>query len=171
MEKRINSYLPTLQLRLKTEKLKGSLPIHWINKFSNSRIIQENHQELWGVKVDFKSSQNTWTIDATPILQHMGFYSPTENPCVIMRENLKTKSSEYIVTCQDELYIASTIPEEILLILQDKCKITIYLHGKYPHDPGGTMICQLKKYLEKLYANVTLLFNDKLPTDLQISYY
>ena len=57
-----------------------------------------NNLELWGVNVDFKSYQNKWKIDA--ILQHMGFYSPTENPCVMMRENLKTKSYQYIVICQ-----------------------------------------------------------------------
>ena len=74
--------------------------------------------ELWGVNVDFKAYQKIWTVDA--ILQHMGFYSPTENPCVTMRENLKTQSSEYIVICQDDLYIASTTPEEIFHILQDK---------------------------------------------------
>ena len=44
--------------------------------------------KLQGVNVDFKSYQNKLMIDA--ILQHMGFYSPTENPCVMMRENLKT---------------------------------------------------------------------------------
>ena len=31
------------------------------------------------------------------------------------------------------------------------------------------MICQLRKYLEKLYIKITILFKDKLPTDLQIS--
>ena len=35
-----------------------------------------------------------WTIDA--ILQWMGFYPTTENPSVMMRENHKTKSCEYI---------------------------------------------------------------------------
>ena len=30
------------------------------------------------------------------------------------------------------------------------------------------MICQHRKYLEKLYVNITILFNDKFPTDLQI---
>ena len=77
-----------------------------------------NNLELWGVNVDFKSYQGKWTIDV--ILQHMGFYSPTENPCVMMRENLKTQCSEYIVICQDDLYVASTIPEEIFHILRDK---------------------------------------------------
>ena len=87
----------------------------------------------------------------------MGFYSPTENPSVMMRENLNTKSSEYIVNCQDDLYIASTTAGEIFHILQDKYKINIYLAGKYPHDPGGTMICQLRKYLDKLYVNINIL--------------
>ena len=60
-----------------------------------------------------------------------------------------------------------------LNILQDKYKIIInpdsYLEGSYPHNPGGTMICQLSKYLEKLYVNITILIKDKIPTDLQIS--
>ena len=89
----------------------------------------------------------------------------------MMRENHKTQSSEYIVICQDELYIVSTTPEEILNMLQDKYKINIYLQDNIPHDPGGINICQLKKCLEKLYANVNILFNkDKLPQDQHISY-
>ena len=91
----------------------------------------------------------------------MGFYPQTENPCVMTREKLKTKSYEYIVIYQDDLYIASTTLEEILNILQDKYKINInpdfYLGGKYQHDPGGTMICQLRKYLEKLYVSIAIL--------------
>ena len=43
----------------------------------------------------------------------------------MMRENLKTKNTEYIVIYQDNLYIASQTPEEILNILQDKYKINI----------------------------------------------
>ena len=50
----------------------------------------------------------------------MGFYSPAENPSVMIRENLNTKSSEYIIISQDDLYIASITPEEIFHILQDK---------------------------------------------------
>ena len=41
----------------------------------------------------------------------MGFYPTAENPNVMMRANHKTKRHEYIVICQDDLYIASTIPE------------------------------------------------------------
>ena len=50
--------------------------------------------ELWGVNVDVKSYKQKWTNHG--IFQHMGFYYPTENPCVMRSENLKTKSSEYI---------------------------------------------------------------------------
>ena len=81
----------------------------------------------------------------------MGFYVTTENPNLMIRENHETKSSEYIFICQDDLYIASTTPEEILNALKDKYKINIYLQGKYPHDHGGRDIFQIKEYLEKLY--------------------
>ena len=71
----------------------------------------------------------------------MGFYVTTENPNVMMKENHNTQSCEYIILCQDGLYIASTTPEEILHMLEDKYKIRIYLQDKYPHDPGhGTSI-------------------------------
>ena len=94
---------------------------HQIFKF---KVNSGNNQELWGVYVDFKSNQNKWTTDA--ILQHMGFYSPTENPNVMMRENHNTKSSDYIVIFHDDLYIVSTTPEEMLHILKDK-SIFIYM--------------------------------------------
>ena len=57
------------------------------------KINSEFDQELLGVNVDFTSYQNKWTIDA--ILQHMGFCCETENPSVLMRENLNTKCSIY----------------------------------------------------------------------------
>ena len=101
----------------------------------------------------------------------MGFYRPTENPCVMMRENLKTKCCEYIAVYQDDLYIVSPTPEAILNTLENKYELNINpdlsLGTKYPNDPGGTMICQLRKYLEKSYVNVTTLFNDNPPQDLR----
>ena len=63
----------------------------------------------------------------------------------MMRENHITKSFEYKILYQDELYIASTRLQEILHIIQDKYKIKInpyvYLGSNFPYDPGGTMIC------------------------------
>ena len=60
--------------------------------------------------------EKKWTIHG--IIQNMGFYPPTENPCVMMRENLKTKCFEYIVVYQDDLYIASLTPEATPKILK-----------------------------------------------------
>ena len=57
----------------------------------------------------------------------MGSYSPTENPNVMKSKNIKTKSSVYIIIYEDELFIVSTTPEEILHTLKDKYKINIYL--------------------------------------------
>ena len=79
--------------------------------------------ELWGVNVDFKSYEHKWAIHE--ILQNMGFCPPTENPCVMMAENLKTKCCGYIVVYQDDLYIASTTPETILKTLQHVYKLNI----------------------------------------------
>ena len=132
------------------------------------KVNSGTNQELWGVYTDFKSNQSKWTIDV--ILQYTDFYSPTENPNVMMRENHNTQSCEYIIIYHDELYIASTTPEEVLHTSQDKYKINIYLQHKYLHDPGGRNICQIKEYLGKLYENVNTLFKDKLPQDLYISF-
>ena len=90
----------------------------------------------------------------------------------MMRENHSTQSCEYIIIYEDQLHIVSITPEQIIHTLQDKYKINIYLQDKYPHDPGGRDICtcQIKKYLEKLYENVNMLFNDKLPTDSNIAF-
>ena len=92
----------------------------------------------------------------------MGFYVTTENPNVMMRGNHNTQSSEYIIICQDGLYsyIVSTTPEEILYILKDQYKINIYLQDKYSHDPGGKDNYEIKEYLEHLYENMNILFNN-----------
>ena len=87
-----------------------------------------------------------------------------------MRENHNTQSSEYIIICQDGLFIVSTTPEESLYMLKDKYKINIYLQDKYPHDPGGKDNYQIREYLEHLYENMKILFNNKFPTELYTAF-
>ena len=93
--------------------------------------------------IEFTLYELKCTIHA--ILQHMGFYHTTENSCVMMRVNYKTKSCECISIHQDELYIASTTLQEIIHIVKEKYKIKInpnnYLESDFPYDPGGTLIC------------------------------
>ena len=112
---------------------------------------------MWGVNIEFTLYELKCTIDA--ILQHMGFYHTTENPCVMMRVNHKTKSCEYIIIHQDELYIASSTPQEILHIVKDKYKIKInpndYQGSNFPYGPGGAMICYLQSqcHTQEIYIS------------------
>ena len=61
--------------------------------------------------------------------------------------NQKTKSCEYIMFYQDELYsyMVSTTLEEILHIVQAKymmrISLDVYLGSNFPYDPGGKLIC------------------------------
>ena len=55
-------------------------------------------------------------------------------------------------------------------MLKNKYKINIYLQDKYPHNPGGKDNYQIKEYLENLYENMNILFNENLPTDLHTAF-
>ena len=111
--------------------------------YSTDQQIFKFKVNSWGVNIEFTSYELKYAIHA--ILQHMGFYHTTENPCVIMRANNKTKSCECIIIHQDELYIASSTLQEILHIVKEKYNIKInsnvYQGSNFPYDPGGTLIC------------------------------
>ena len=98
---------------------------------------------MWGVNTDFSSYELKWTIDV--ILKRRGFDTTTENPFVMMRVNHITKSCEYRIIYNDELYITLTSFEEIIHIVKDKYKIKnnphVYQGCDFPYDQGGTMIC------------------------------
>ena len=78
-----------------------------------------------------------------------------------MRENHNTQSYESIIIYHDELYIALTTLEEILHIIKDKYKIKINPHvyqgSNFPHDLGGTLICE-RKYMES-YISMIIWFS------------
>ena len=159
---------PNLEVKVENRKVEGLITYSTDQQIFKLKVMSGSGQEVWGVYIDFQSIHSKWMIDA--ILQHMGSYVTTENPNVMMTENHNTRSSEYIIICQDGLYIVSTTPEEILYMLKDKYKIKIYLQYKYPHDPAGKDNYQIKEYLEHLYENMNILFNIKFPTDLHIAF-
>ena len=145
-----NKLLTTnFEVEVENQNVEGLITYSTDQQIFKFKVKSATDQGVWGFYIDSQSNQNKWTIHG--ILLHMGFYVTTENPNVMMRENHKKKSSEYIFICQDDLYIASTTPEIFLNMLKDKYKINIHLEGKYPHDHGGRDICQIKEYLEKLY--------------------
>ena len=163
--KRQDNLLTTnFEVKVENRKVEGLITYSTYQQIFKLKVNSGSDQEVWGVYIDFQSIHSKLRmIDA--ILQHMGFYVTTVNPNVMMRENHNTQSSEYIIICQDGLYIVSTTPEEILHMLKDKYIINIYLHDKYLHDPGGKDKYQIKQYLEHLYENMNILFNNKFPTD------
>ena len=87
------------QMEIENRKVEGLITYSTEQQIFKFKVNSGNSQELWGVNTDFSSYELKWTIDA--ILQHMGFYPTTENPCVMMRVNHKTKSCENIIIYQD----------------------------------------------------------------------
>ena len=126
----------TFQIEIENQKVEGLIT------YSTEQQIFKFKVNSWGVNTEFTLYELKWKIDA--ILQHMGFYHTTENPCVMMRVNHK-KSCECIIIHQDELYIASSTLQEILHIVKDKYKFKINPHvyegSDFSYDPGGTLIC------------------------------
>ena len=127
----------TFQIEMENRKVKGLIT------YSTDQQIFKFKVNSWGVNIEFTLYELKCMINA--ILQHMGFYHTTENPCVIMRAKHKTKSCECIILHENELYIASSTIQEILHIVKEKYKIKIIsndcLESNFPYDPGGTMIC------------------------------
>ena len=127
----------TFQIEIENRKVEGLIT------YSTDQQIFKFKVNSWGVNIEFTLYELKCTIH--PILHHMGFHHTTENPCVMMRVNHKTKSCECIIIHQDELYIASITIQEILHIVKEKYKIRINPHiyqgSNFPYDPGGTMIC------------------------------
>ena len=127
----------TFQIEIENRKVEGLIT------YSTDQQIFKFKVNSCGVNIEFTLYELKCTIHA--ILQHMGFYHTTENPCVMMRAKHNTKSCECIIIHQDELYIASSTLQEILHIVKEKYNIKInsnvYQGSDFPYDPGGTMIC------------------------------
>ena len=130
-------FTTTFQIEIENRKVEGLIT------YSTDQQIFKFKVNSWGVNIEFTLYELKCTICA--ILQHMGSYHTTENPCVMMTVNHKTKSCECIIIHQDELYIASSTLQEIIHIVKEKYKIKInpndYQGSNFPYDPGGTMIC------------------------------
>ena len=88
----------TFQIEIENRKDEGLIT------YSTEQQMFKFKVNPWGVNIEFTLYELKYTIHA--ILQHMGFYHTTENPCVMMRAKHNTKSCECIIIHQDELYIA-----------------------------------------------------------------
>ena len=108
------------EVKVKNRKVEGLITNSNDLQIFKIQVNSGTDQEVWGVYIDFQSIHSKWTIDA--ILQHMGFYITTENPNVMIRENKNSQSFEYIIICQDGLFIVSTTPEEIFTDVERQIK-------------------------------------------------
>ena len=85
-----NELLTTkFQIEIENRKVKRCITYSTEQQIFKFKVNSGNTQKLWGVNTDFSSYELKWTNDA--ILQHMGFYHGTENPCVMMTVNHKNK--------------------------------------------------------------------------------
>ena len=107
----------TFQIEMENRKVEGPIT------YSTDQQIFKFKVNSLGVNIEFTLYELKCTIHA--ILQHMGFYHTTENPCVMMRAKHNTKSCECIIIHQDELYIASGTLQEILHIVKEQYNIKI----------------------------------------------
>ena len=73
-----------------------------------------------GSKCQFIVLWQKWTIH--DIIQNRGVHLTKANPHVMMRENLKTKSCEYIAVYMNDLYTTAQFPKYIGNTLKTKCK-------------------------------------------------
>ena len=134
----------TFQIEIRNRKVKGLIT------YLTDQQIFKFKVTSWGVNIEFTLYELKCTIHA--ILQHMGFYHTTENPCVMMRANHKTKSCEYIILHQDELYIASSTIEILQnnTIMHDKDDL---IHDEYEtsEDENITEIETFEHYGENIH--------------------
>ena len=97
----------------------------------------------------------------------MDFIPSRPDPCIRLTKNSKLNLYEHIAVYVDDLFIAAQNPKELINILKTKYQLklkgdgplTNHLGGDYYHDPDGTMVCQPKKYIEKLKETCIRLFN------------
>ena len=82
----------TMQIEIENRKVEGLIT------YSTEQQIFKFKVNSWGVNIEFTLYELKCTIHA--ILQHIGVYHTTENPCVMMRAKHNTKSCECIIIHQ-----------------------------------------------------------------------
>ena len=80
-----------------------------------------------------------------------------------MRENQKLKCYEYVATYVDDLCIAAQNPGKIIQTLKEDYKLKVKGDGPFSHHLGAdssrdkdkTLVCQPKKYIDRLIDPTT----------------
>ena len=97
----------------------------------------------------------------------MDFIPSRADQCIRLKRNLKLNLYKHIAVYVDDLCIAAQDCKQLINIPKTKYQLkvegdgplTCHLGADYYHDHDGTMVCQPKKYLEKLKETYIRLFN------------
>ena len=97
------------------------------------------------------------------------------DPCVWMRENKDLKCYEYIANYVDDLCIAAQDPGKITQILKEHYKLKVkgdgplshHLGADYTRDKDKTLVCQPKKYIDRLLESYQSMFKQDPPRNMR----
>ena len=95
--------------------------------------------------------------------------------CVWMRENKKLKCYEYIATYFDDLCITAQNPDKIIQTLKEDYKLKVKgdaplshnLSADYTRYKDKTLVCQPKKYIDRLLESYQSMFKQDPPKNMR----
>ena len=105
----------------------------------------------------------------------MGLTPSKADPCVWMRENKTLKCYEYLAIYVDDLCIAAQDPGQIIQSLKEDFKLKVkgdgplshHLGADYTRDKDNTLVCQPKKYIERLAESYHSMFKQNPPKNMR----
>ena len=145
-------------------------------------IADSEFEELEGFILIFnkalyglKSSGKWWAERFHDIIKDMGFMPSKADPCVSMRENKNLKCYEYIATYVADLCFAAQNPGKIIQVLKENYKLKVkgygplshYLSADYTRDKDNTLVCQPKKYIDRLIESYLSMFKQDPPKNMR----
>ena len=154
----------------------------YLNAYTNERlfiIAGAEFEELEGIfnnaLYGLKSSGKKSAERFYDIIKDMGFTPSKVDPCVWMRVNKKMKYYEYIITYVDDLCSAAQDPGRIIQSLKEDYKLKVKGDGPLSHHMGAdftrdkdkTLVCQPKKYIERLLESSQSMFKQDPPKNMR----
>ena len=129
------------------------------------------NKALYGLK----SSGKRWAEKFYDIIKDMGFRLSKADPCVWMRENKILNCFEYLAINVDDLCIAAQDPGQIIQCLKEDFKLKVkgdgplsrHLGADYTRDKDNTLVCQPKKYIERLAESYHSMLKQNPPKNMR----
>ena len=122
------------------------------------------NKALYGLK----SSGKRWAERFYDIIVDMGFMPSKAHPCIL-------ECYEYVATYVDDLCIAAQNPGKIIQTLKEDYKLKVkgdgplshHLGADYTRDKDKTLVCQPKKYIDRLVDSYHSMFKQDPPKNMR----